>query len=59
MYLDCVNNVAIVGHANEAVANAICNQSTLLMTNSRYLSQNRQNYKRRHNKIQKNSSQVL
>ena len=43
-YLDCVNNVAIVGHANEAVANAICNQSTLLMTNSRYLSQNRQNY---------------
>ena len=36
-YLDCVNNVCHVGHANGAVANAAANQMLLLNTNTRYL----------------------
>ncbi|GBF99529.1 ethanolamine-phosphate phospho-lyase [Raphidocelis subcapitata] len=38
-YLDCVNNVTHVGHANEAVNAAICGQLALVNTNSRYLSE--------------------
>lgn len=37
-YLDCVNNVAHVGHSNPAVAEAVCSQVRQLNTNSRYLS---------------------
>lgn len=36
-HLDCVNNVAHVGHANRHVADAIAHQSALLNTNTRYL----------------------
>jgi 4-aminobutyrate aminotransferase-like enzyme/Ser/Thr protein kinase RdoA (MazF antagonist) len=36
-YLDCVNNVCHVGHANRAVADAATNQMLLLYTNIRYL----------------------
>lgn len=36
-YLDVVNNVAHVGHANRRVADAIARQSRLLNTNTRYL----------------------
>ncbi|MHA2503757.1 MAG: aminotransferase class III-fold pyridoxal phosphate-dependent enzyme [Candidatus Kariarchaeaceae archaeon] len=38
-YLDLVNNVPIVGHANPRVAGAIAQQASLLNTNSRYLHQ--------------------
>ncbi|WIA21651.1 hypothetical protein OEZ85_000824 [Tetradesmus obliquus] len=37
-YLDCVNNVASVGHANPQVAAAVSSQLGCLYTNSRYLS---------------------
>jgi len=36
-YLDCVNNVAHVGHCNPRVVRAIAEQSALLNTNTRYL----------------------
>ena len=36
-YLDCVNNVAHVGHAHPRVNEAIARQSALLNTNTRYL----------------------
>ncbi len=36
-YLDVVNNVAHVGHANRRVARAIARQSRVLNTNTRYL----------------------
>ncbi|MDR1789790.1 MAG: aspartate aminotransferase family protein [Opitutaceae bacterium] len=36
-YLDLYNNVPCVGHSNQHVANAICNQSRILSTNTRYL----------------------
>lgn len=38
-YLDCVNNVAHVGHAHPGIASAIAQQLSTLNTNSRYLSQ--------------------
>lgn len=38
-FLDLVNNVAHVGHANPRVARAIARQSRLLNTNTRYLHQ--------------------
>ncbi len=36
-YLDCVNNVAHVGHCHPRVSEAIARQSSLLNTNTRYL----------------------
>jgi 4-aminobutyrate aminotransferase-like enzyme/Ser/Thr protein kinase RdoA (MazF antagonist) len=36
-FLDCVNNVAHVGHSNAAVHAAVCRQLAILNTNSRYL----------------------
>ncbi len=36
-YLDCVNNVAHVGHANPHVVAAIARQAAVLNTNTRYL----------------------
>ena len=36
-YLDCVNNVAHVGHCHPAVVEATCRQAALLNTNTRYL----------------------
>ena len=36
-YLDCVNNVAHVGHAHPHVVTAIARQAALLNTNTRYL----------------------
>ena len=36
-YLDCVNNVAHVGHAHPRVVDAIARQSRVLNTNTRYL----------------------
>jgi 4-aminobutyrate aminotransferase-like enzyme len=36
-YLDCVNNVAHVGHCQADVADALCEQLHTLNTNSRYL----------------------
>jgi 4-aminobutyrate aminotransferase-like enzyme/Ser/Thr protein kinase RdoA (MazF antagonist) len=36
-YLDCVNNVAHVGHAHPRVVEAIARQSRVLNTNTRYL----------------------
>ncbi|MBI4538393.1 MAG: hypothetical protein HY704_02620 [Gemmatimonadetes bacterium] len=36
-YLDCVNNVAHVGHACPRVVAAIARQSAVLNTNTRYL----------------------
>jgi 4-aminobutyrate aminotransferase-like enzyme len=36
-YLDCVNNVAHVGHCQADVADALCEQLRTLNTNSRYL----------------------
>ncbi|HSL12042.1 MAG TPA: aminotransferase class III-fold pyridoxal phosphate-dependent enzyme [Actinomycetota bacterium] len=36
-YLDCYNNVPVVGHAHPRVADAIARQSRLLNTNTRYL----------------------
>jgi 4-aminobutyrate aminotransferase-like enzyme/Ser/Thr protein kinase RdoA (MazF antagonist) len=36
-YLDCVNNVAHVGHSNPRVVAALTEQATLLNTNTRYL----------------------
>ena len=36
-YLDCYNNVPVVGHAHPRVADAIARQARLLNTNTRYL----------------------
>jgi len=39
-YLDCINNVAHVGHSHPRVTRAACDQMSLLSTNSRYLHDN-------------------
>ncbi|XP_060525004.1 5-phosphohydroxy-L-lysine phospho-lyase [Cylas formicarius] len=39
-YLDCINNVAHVGHCNPVVVNAAVDQMTSLNTNSRFLHDN-------------------
>ena len=39
-YLDCVNNVAHVGHCHPAVVTAVGRQMALLNTNTRYLHEN-------------------
>lgn len=36
-YLDCINNVSHVGHANARVAEAACRQMRILNTNARFL----------------------
>lgn len=36
-YLDCYNNVPVVGHCNPRVVEAICNQAGTLNTHTRYL----------------------
>eukprot|EP00611_Tribonema_gayanum_P030808 TRINITY_DN8672_c0_g1_i1.p1 TRINITY_DN8672_c0_g1~~TRINITY_DN8672_c0_g1_i1.p1 ORF type:complete len:515 (-),score=124.32 TRINITY_DN8672_c0_g1_i1:841-2187(-) len=46
-YLDCVNNVAHVGHCHPKVAAATCEQLGLLNTNSRYLHPKRVSYAQR------------
>lgn len=46
-YLDCINNVAHVGHANERVTRAVTAQMSLLNTNSRFLHDNLSLYARR------------
>lgn len=46
-YLDCINNVAHVGHANARVQEAVAKQLALLNTNSRYLHDNLSLYARR------------
>lgn len=38
-YLDCYNNVPIVGHCNPRVTEAISSQSRILNTNTRYLAE--------------------
>jgi 4-aminobutyrate aminotransferase-like enzyme/Ser/Thr protein kinase RdoA (MazF antagonist) len=43
-YLDCVNNVAHVGHAHPRVNEAISRQMALLNTNTRYLHENLAEY---------------
>mmetsp|Transcript_15491 Transcript_15491/g.27652 ORF Transcript_15491/g.27652 Transcript_15491/m.27652 type:complete len:309 (-) Transcript_15491:1889-2815(-) len=45
-YLDCVNNVASVGHGNPEVADFVSNQLRTLNTNSRYLHPDLQEYAR-------------
>jgi 4-aminobutyrate aminotransferase-like enzyme len=39
-YLDCVNNVAHVGHSHPHVVDALARQSAVLNTNTRYLHEN-------------------
>ena len=46
-YLDCVNNVATVGHSHPRVVAAVREESLLLNTNSRYLHPQRTAYLRR------------
>lgn len=46
-YLDCINNVAHVGHANKRVLEAVSNQLSLLNTNSRFLHDNLSIYAKR------------
>lgn len=46
-YLDCINNVAHVGHGNERVLNAVSKQLSLLNTNSRFLHDNLSIYAKR------------
>ena len=46
-YLDCINNVAHVGHANQRVAEAVGRQLALLNTNSRFLHDNLSLYAKR------------
>lgn len=46
-YLDCINNVAHVGHGNKRVAEAVQRQMHLLNTNSRFLHENLSSYARR------------
>lgn len=43
-YLDCVNNVAHVGHCHPVVSSAVADQMHLLNTNSRYLSKSLTDY---------------
>ncbi|HUF51310.1 MAG TPA: aminotransferase class III-fold pyridoxal phosphate-dependent enzyme [Longimicrobiales bacterium] len=47
VYLDCVNNVAHVGHCHPHVVSAIARQSALLNTNTRYLHENLTRYAER------------
>lgn len=37
--LDCVNNVASVGHSHPQLVDAVCRQMELINTNTRYMSQ--------------------
>ncbi|XP_076800569.1 5-phosphohydroxy-L-lysine phospho-lyase-like [Clavelina lepadiformis] len=46
-YLDCINNVAHVGHCHPAVSEAAYQQMTQLYTNSRYLHDNLSTYVKR------------
>ncbi|MDE0305547.1 MAG: aminotransferase class III-fold pyridoxal phosphate-dependent enzyme [Albidovulum sp.] len=46
-YLDCVNNVAHVGHSHPDVAKAVAEQARLLNSNTRYLSETRLDYAER------------
>lgn len=46
-YLDCINNVSHVGHANRRVQEAVSRQLGLLNTNSRYLHDNLSLYAKR------------
>lgn len=46
-YLDCINNVAHVGHGNRRVQEAVSRQLSLLNTNSRYLHDNLSLYAKR------------
>ncbi|KAF2985972.1 hypothetical protein EK904_002129 [Melospiza melodia maxima] len=46
-YLDCINNVAHVGHCHPDVVNAAHEQNQLLNTNSRYLHDNMVDYAER------------
>ena len=46
-YLDCVNNIAHVGHSHSGVANAVSRQARLLNSNTRYLSKLRLEYAER------------
>lgn len=46
-YLDCINNVAHVGHGNAHVAESVARQMRLLNTNSRFLHDNLSLYARR------------
>ena len=46
-YLDCINNVAHVGHAHPHVTAAASDQMALIYTNSRYLHDNLVLYARR------------
>ena len=43
-YLDCVNNVAHVGHCHPRVVEAVARQEALLNTNTRYLHENLVDY---------------
>jgi 4-aminobutyrate aminotransferase-like enzyme len=36
-YLDCINNVPLVGHSHPAVTEAVCRQLSLVNTNTRFL----------------------
>lgn len=46
-YLDCINNVAHVGHGNKRVMEAVSRQMSLLNTNSRFLHDNLSLYAKR------------
>jgi len=46
-YLDCINNVAHVGHGNKRVLEAVSDQLSLLNTNSRFLHDNLSMYAER------------
>ena len=46
-YLDCVNNIAHVGHGHPGVADAVARQARTLNTNTRYLSKLRLDYAER------------
>lgn len=46
-YLDCINNVAHVGHGNKRVMEAVSKQMSLLNTNSRFLHDNLSLYAKR------------
>lgn len=46
-YLDCINNVAHVGHGNKRVLEAVSKQLSLLNTNSRFLHDNLSLYAKR------------
>lgn len=46
-YLDCINNVAHIGHANRRVLEAVSRQLALLNTNSRFLHDNLSLYAKR------------